>query len=174
MKTLQETSQKQECGCGECGCGDSTVAISSRRSMLAYEFDPLIHRMVDKHGWTEEDAHGTFEDMKRFLFLAAETGKPVVPTKKIDEIWHDFILFTEDYEEFCLVHAGRFLHHRPRRRDDPANNGSLSRDKTIELAHATFGELSANWNFTTRPITHEVKTVTVEAGCSCSSWCQCS
>jgi hypothetical protein len=132
--------------------------------VMNYEFKPLLDRMVDKHGWSEDHARECFEDTKRYLFLCAKTGKPLVPSKKIDEMWHNFILFTMDYEEFCRTRLGRFMHHRPRRRDDEPSRGNPI-GLTLRLAVDTFGTLSANWDF---------PGVAVEAACSCSNWCQCS
>lgn len=136
-------------------------------AVMAFQFDPLVHRMVDKYGWDEPSAREAFEDLKRYMWLCVSTGKPLVPSATIDELWHNFILFTMDYEEFCLTVLGRFLHHRPRRRDDPkGNEGDVSPvGMTLKLATKAFGPLSKHWEF---------PGVKVEAGCTCSNWCQCS
>ena len=31
-------------------------------------------------------------------------------------MWHNFILFTQDYEGFCLSNFGRYIHHQPEKR----------------------------------------------------------
>lgn len=36
-----------------------------------------------------------------------------MPSKIVDEAWHEFILFTKDYAEFCKKALGKFLHHTP-------------------------------------------------------------
>lgn len=33
--------------------------------------------------------------------------------REIDHMWHTFLLFTEDYHDFCMLHFGSFFHHRP-------------------------------------------------------------
>lgn len=33
--------------------------------------------------------------------------------REIDEMWHEFILFTEDYTNFCLRYFGEYMHHLP-------------------------------------------------------------
>jgi hypothetical protein len=33
--------------------------------------------------------------------------------QEIDEMWHEFILFTQDYTEFCHQYFGEYLHHLP-------------------------------------------------------------
>lgn len=40
--------------------------------------------------------------------------KPVaMPSKVVDSAWHEFILFTKAYKNFCNQALGRFLHHTP-------------------------------------------------------------
>ena len=31
----------------------------------------------------------------------------------IDELWHTFILFTNDYRKFCDTTVGEYIHHDP-------------------------------------------------------------
>ena len=41
-------------------------------------------------------------------------GKAVsMPSQAADELWHEFILHTRHYEQFCRKAFGRFLHHTP-------------------------------------------------------------
>jgi len=126
--------------------GDGKTIEPSLEAVMAYKFDPLIQRMVDKFQWTEEDAVNCFEDLKRFLYLCAINEQSMAPSPKIDEIWHDFILFTADYSAFCKGMTGHFIHHRPRRRDDIPSIRNLGLD-TLKLAVATFGTLSNNWEY---------------------------
>ncbi len=40
--------------------------------------------------------------------------KPVsMPSQAVDELWHEFILYTRHYQQFCDAAFGRFLHHTP-------------------------------------------------------------
>jgi len=110
--------------------------------VLAFSFLPLIHRMVDKHGWEEKQAEACFEDTKRYLYLCATNPTPVAPPQKIDEMWHNFILFTFDYEEFCLTRFGRFIHHRPRQRGESLEGKVLV---GASVALSTFGTVSEYW-----------------------------
>jgi hypothetical protein len=36
-----------------------------------------------------------------------------MPSRIVDEAWHEFILFTRDYQDFCQKVFGQFLHHIP-------------------------------------------------------------
>jgi hypothetical protein len=52
----------------------------------------------------------------RQFFLAAAADPDLrasMPSRVIDEAWHEFITFTKPYQEFCHAAFGRFLHHQP-------------------------------------------------------------
>jgi hypothetical protein len=52
----------------------------------------------------------------RQFFLAYHRGgyrRVAMPSQVVDELWHEFILFTRDYQDFCRTAFGRFLHHTP-------------------------------------------------------------
>ena len=36
-----------------------------------------------------------------------------MPSKAVDELWHEFILFTKHYDTFCRQAFGKFLHYTP-------------------------------------------------------------
>jgi len=36
-----------------------------------------------------------------------------MPSQVADDLWHEFILYTKNYERFCQQAFGRFLHHTP-------------------------------------------------------------
>ena len=36
-----------------------------------------------------------------------------MPSQAVDDAWHEFILFTRQYDNFCSSAFGRFLHHTP-------------------------------------------------------------
>jgi len=55
-------------------------------------------------------------DTLRTFFLISYKAKlkPVaMPSQVVDVAWHQFILFTKNYEVFCKKGIGRFLHHTP-------------------------------------------------------------
>jgi len=70
-----------------------------------------------------------FQETKKFLFLSPYLMHPDnrdVPNSDsgafidnsihvIDKMWHNFILFTPDYQYFCNHYFGRYLHHMPLR-----------------------------------------------------------
>ncbi|ADB33574.1 hypothetical protein Kfla_4554 [Kribbella flavida DSM 17836] len=53
------------------------------------------------------------EECLRFLVIASEAGQKFFPlSKEVDEVWHELITETRDYQELCAaLPTGRFLHH---------------------------------------------------------------
>lgn len=53
------------------------------------------------------------EEYRRFLTLLIHPYGRLAPAKLIDELWHQHILHSRDYFNFCDRIAGRYLHHTP-------------------------------------------------------------
>ncbi len=56
-----------------------------------------------------------FAGLRDYFQLCREAKKRLVamPSQVVDEAWHEFILFTRQYQQFCARGLGRFLHHTP-------------------------------------------------------------
>lgn len=88
---------------------------------LDYQNENVIFRFVKVFNVSEEQSILLFEETKKWLWLcykAVDSGikTPVFIDDSIliiDEMWHNFILFTKDYERYCLDKFGLFLHHLP-------------------------------------------------------------
>lgn len=64
--------------------------------------------------WTEIDAEHCCVLYKNFLFLQKKYPEaPLVPTREIDEFWHNHILHTMRYFTDCKQIFGFYLHHEP-------------------------------------------------------------
>lgn len=46
-------------------------------------------------------------------YLKSGCQRVAMPSRVVDDLWHEFILFTRDYANFCQLAFGRFLHHTP-------------------------------------------------------------
>ncbi len=115
--------------------------------VLAYQHSALVARFQEKLGLTHEEAVQFFNDIKRFLYLCAVSPETISPNETLDFGWHEFILFTRDYNHFCQNYFGRFIHHRPRHPDDPPTKGEGGK-RALALAHKVFGNnLSENWRY---------------------------
>jgi hypothetical protein len=129
---------------------NNRIAKTPVNRIMSYRFQPLIDRLVDKKGMVRSDAELLYIDMLRFLYLCGSTTKTMAPSEKIDLAWHEFLLFTREYQNFCQRMFGFFIHHNPResgKRPSPASGVSVIQD-TLAAGRAAFGTLSQNWEFT--------------------------
>lgn len=56
-----------------------------------------------------------FAALRDYFLICNAAGRRLVamPSQAVDDAWHEFILFTRDYQRFCARAFGRFLHHTP-------------------------------------------------------------
>jgi hypothetical protein len=56
-----------------------------------------------------------FDGLREYFQLCREARNRLVamPSQVVDDAWHEFILFTRQYQQFCERGLGRFLHHTP-------------------------------------------------------------
>jgi len=55
------------------------------------------------------------DTLKEFFLISykAKSKAVAMPSQVVDVAWHQFILFTKNYEVFCKKGIGKFLHHTP-------------------------------------------------------------
>ena len=91
-------------------------------SLKDYQNDALINRFLETWTLSWEEGKDIFEETKKWLWLHAyiqECADKKIQlaisqsTKLIDEMWHTFILFTRDYQNFCEQYFGYYIHHYP-------------------------------------------------------------
>ena len=132
---------------GKCHSAASTVARSSPLdAVMAYENEGVVRRIATDLSIKVEKAAELFGDLKRFLWAASQAEHGAIPPPLIDEAWHAFVLFTEDYAGFCQQFFGEFLHHQPHTGEGLESNTVTI--PSITLFHGLFGgKPSDNWDY---------------------------
>ncbi len=53
--------------------------------------------------------------LRQFFLAYLQSGRKFVamPSQAVDDLWHEFILYTKAYDAFCRQAFGGFLHHTP-------------------------------------------------------------
>lgn len=92
--------------------------LKSRRQFIdTYAFPPGITARVQKRypHLSEADLTEVMAALRQYFHLALQARKrPLsMPSQAVDMAWHEFILFTRNYEHFCRRALGRYLHHTP-------------------------------------------------------------
>jgi hypothetical protein len=68
--------------------------------------------------WTYARIDNAIRDYRDFLYDAATSSFPQIPTTDVDAVWHEHILFTKDYFERWTKILGKTIHHNPDKIDD--------------------------------------------------------
>ena len=108
--------------------------------IMAYQNDHLLARHLRDNGGTREDVERCFLAMKQFLVVCSVVPGQKVAYQDVDELWHTFLLFTRDYQNFCEEYLGRFIHHDP--------NGGFptgTYETTRELAKEMFSPIDEHF-----------------------------
>lgn len=93
--------------------------------------------------WQPELAATCEKLYKRFLWLIAKyPDERLVPTRDIDEFWHNHILYTSEYMHDCQAIVGKYIHHFPSDPDDEQELAKLVPQfkRTQEIYLQEFGE----------------------------------
>ncbi len=97
--------------------------IKSLEEILYYKNKNVTQRFCQIRPDAKEEVDLIFDDLKRFLWLVAtfeERKQKGEQTPDIsfsismiimDDMWHAFILWTKQYNEFCQQYLGDFVHH---------------------------------------------------------------
>lgn len=90
---------------------------SRLRYLESYRFHPALRKKVLSRypHLNDENITLVFDTLRDYFFMTHRAGKTMVamPSQVVDVAWHEFILFTRSYKEFCDRGLGRFLHHTP-------------------------------------------------------------
>lgn len=75
-------------------------------------FDKLRQR---RPALTLKDCQLTAHALRQFFLAYLKSGRGFVamPSQVADDLWHEFILYTRNYQDFCRQAFGGFLHHTP-------------------------------------------------------------
>ncbi|MFY7786706.1 MAG: glycine-rich domain-containing protein [Thermoflexibacteraceae bacterium] len=97
----------------------STTTVCTLDEVLQYQNENVTYRFMKAFAVSEEEAEDIFTETKKWLWLCSQSlqdGVRLVVTDDIgviDEMWHNFILFTKDYDYFCQHYFGEYIHHVP-------------------------------------------------------------
>jgi hypothetical protein len=92
------------------------------RAIQNYDMWFVAERLERKKSVPHDRIDVAISEFKKYIALIVLGSKGIAMiSKEVDEVWHNFILFTHEYANFCQEVVGEFVHHVPR----------TSRDRTI-------------------------------------------
>ena len=109
------------------------------------DLSSVISRTAKLVTWDEKSANEAGKQYKNYLILIKKYSgnHELSPSKDIDEIWHNHILYTQQYCQDCTAIFGHYLHHEPHdasKRKAIRQAGKSPFDVTQALYHQEFGE----------------------------------
>lgn len=150
---------------------------SQLHTILAYHNENVISRFTDMFDVSAQEADSIFAETKKFLYLC-QLPEIFIPDELliVDEMWHNFILFTKDYHIFCDTFFKRYFHHLPASKKEKElqlskekENPMLARDEFRQrlqiLMNATYDHLGQDtlitWfqTYPTKYNRHTIKTL---------------
>src|SRR5262245_57988515 len=109
---------------------------------LAYEAPFLIEKLLKDHIVDSPDeAQALFTEVKRYIVLAFsdEAVRWDMYSLRIDEVWHQFVLFTREYIHFSERFFGGYVHHSPSNAPKPATTTAAK--GTFQLFQERYAQL---------------------------------
>lgn len=82
---------------------------------LDYDAPFLIEKLLkDRIVESTEEGKAIFEEVKKYIILtSSDDVNWQMYSLRVDEVWHQFILFTDEYIDFCERFFGGYVGHRP-------------------------------------------------------------
>ena len=123
----------------------STKMIRYDKQALAeYDFGPVRDRVIAERGLTAASYAKHEGEMRRFFHLVGTTDGPTACLNKtVDEIWHQLVLFTPLYRDFCSSVFGEFVDHVPRTEHTPISVSAIN--NFVNDYKREFGSLDPVW-----------------------------
>ena len=121
------------------------VAVDANNQDLliqSCDFSMILDRLIQQKKWKKKDALAAIDSYKKFLLLQKKyfATHHLVPSKIIDEVWHEHILFTKQYHEDCHLLFGTYLHHQTETEKGKFILSEEENEKWADLTEALYFE----------------------------------
>jgi hypothetical protein len=94
------------------------VQLARERFINRYDYARLLDARfaMKRTELNPRQRQAVFRALSEYFQTCRMAGKKhmvSMPSQVVDDAWHEFILFTRNYNNFCQRALGRFLHHIP-------------------------------------------------------------
>ncbi|REC41943.1 glycine-rich domain-containing protein [Chryseobacterium sp. 5_R23647] len=103
------------------------------------EYDFTL-RLAYENYWTQSFTKQAILEYKKFMYLAAVSDMMVSPSEIVDTVWHQHLIFTKSYSEFCQI-LGKQIQHIPSTHNkEDFQKFKLAKERTTKLYETHFGK----------------------------------
>lgn len=93
------------------------VMLRREEVIRTFQFPNGLYEKLKKHHpqLTLKECQLVSRGLRKFFLAYLKSGRKFVsmPSQVVDDLWHEFILYTKDYQSFCHQAFGGFFHHTP-------------------------------------------------------------
>ncbi len=105
-------------------------------------------RLADENFWTIDFTKKAILEYKKFMYLAATSTMMISPSEIVDSVWHQHLIFTQSYTDFCRL-LGKDIQHIPSTHNrEEAEKFKAAKERTQKHYKVVFGEQPAEiWDY---------------------------
>ncbi|MGV3632309.1 MAG: glycine-rich domain-containing protein [Bacteroidota bacterium] len=96
-------------------------------------------RLAHKNAWTIEFTQKAIQEYKKFMYLAAISDEMVSPSSIVDIVWHQHLIFTKSYTQFCQLIGKRIEHVPSTHNEEEKSKFEQGKRYTQNLYEENFG-----------------------------------
>ncbi|MGK4568822.1 glycine-rich domain-containing protein [Flavobacterium sp. 3HN19-14] len=121
--------------------------------IAAFDFDKPLSplgfsaRLSKENFWTTDFTKNAIIEYKKFMYLAAVSENMVSPSEIVDTVWHEHLVFTQSYNEFCTILKKRIAHIPSTHRKEEFEKFRIAKDFTMQQYEAFFGKQPRDYWF---------------------------
>ncbi|MBZ4034173.1 hypothetical protein K6T82_05310 [Flavobacterium sp. 17A] len=105
-------------------------------------------RLALENHWTSYFTQSALLEYKKFMFLAATNNEMVSPSEIVDIVWHQHLIFTNSYSDFCTLLGKRIEHIPSTHNRSEFEKFKSAKERTKELYKINFGVQPAEvWDY---------------------------
>lgn len=124
----------------------SKASLNMAKKVERYDLAFVTNKLVEDRKLNKRNAESAAVEFKKFMVLAGLGIKPLaIIGPVLDELWHQFILFTSPYRKFCEDAVGTFIDHQPCSRSAPVPRLALAGQNFFLSYEKFFGSLPGVW-----------------------------
>lgn len=84
------------------------------QKLATIDLTRVMDRVMAETGISKAEAEVAEDLYRKFLTLKfLHPEQTIVPTRLVDEVWHNHVLFTRQYMADCELLFGKYMHHEP-------------------------------------------------------------
>lgn len=90
-------------------------AAERLESALGLDFESRVKDRVMKEypKMTDKEWNWTWFELKRYFLMCGILRSVPMYSGQVDAAWHEMLMFTREYEQFCSRFCGEMIHHAP-------------------------------------------------------------